>query len=77
MMTKAYVLINSEIAYTKQVVEQLREVSGLSEAHEVLGPYDIVAEVQAVDIESILRILQEEIRGIVGVRDTVTCITTN
>ena len=76
-MTKAYVLINSEVAYTKEVLEKLRKLDGLMEAHEVLGPYDIVAEVVADDIESILVILQRDIRNIAGIRNTVTCVTTN
>ncbi len=76
-MTKAYVLINADVAYTKQVMDRLREMQGLVEVHEVLGPYDIVAAVVADDVHSILRILQTEIRGIAGIRNTVTCITTN
>ena len=76
-MTKAYVLINADVAYTKQVMDRLREMQGLVEVHEVLGPYDIVAAVEADDVHSILRILQTDIRGIAGIRNTVTCITTN
>ena len=76
-MTKAYVLISSEVAYTKDVLEGLRRLEGLVEVHEVLGPYDIVAEVVAADIESILVILQKDIRNIGGIRNTVTCITTD
>ena len=76
-MIKAYVLINSETAYTNQVVEKIRGIGGVVEIHEVLGPYDIVAEVEAADIDSILHILRQEIRVILGVRNTVTCITTD
>ncbi|MCZ6867689.1 MAG: Lrp/AsnC ligand binding domain-containing protein [Dehalococcoidia bacterium] len=76
-MIKAYVLINSETAYTYQVVEKIKGISGVVEIHEVLGPYDIVAEVEAADIDSILHILRQEIRVILGVRNTVTCITTD
>ena len=43
----------------------------------MLGPYDIVAEVVAADVESILGILQKDIRNIGGIRNTVTCITTD
>ena len=76
-MTKAYVLISSEVAYTKEVLEGLRKLEELVEVHEVLGPYDIVAEVVAVNVESILGILQNDIRNISGIRNTVTCITTD
>ncbi len=76
-MIKAYVLINSETAYTNQVVGKIRGISGVVEIHEVLGPYDIVAVVEAADIDSILHILRQEIRVILGVSNTVTCITTD
>ena len=76
-MTKAYVLISSEVAYTKDVLEGLRKLTGLVEVHEVLGPYDIVAEVVAENVEAILVILQRDIRNISGIRNTVTCITTD
>ncbi len=76
-MTKAYVLITSEVAYTKDVLEALRKLEGLVEVHEVLGPYDIVAEVVAENVEAILVILQQHIRNIGGIRNTVTCVTTD
>lgn len=76
-MTKAYVLINSEVVYTKEVMEALRNLEGLVEVHEVLGPYDIVAEVVAENVEAILVILQNQIRSISGIRNTVTCVTTD
>ena len=76
-MTKAYVLITSEVAYTKDVLEGLRKLDGVVEVHEVLGPYDIVAEVVAESVEAILVILQRDIRSIGGIRNTVTCVTTD
>ena len=76
-MTKAYVLITSEVAYTKDVLEGLRKLDGVVEVHEVLGPYDIVAEVVAKNVEAILVILQRDIRSIGGIRNTVTCVTTD
>ena len=76
-MTKAYVLITSEVAYTKDVLKALRKLEGLVEVHEVLGPYDIVAEVVAENVEAILVILQQHIRNIGGIRNTVTCVTTD
>ena len=76
-MTKAYVLITSEVAYTKDVLAGLRKLEGLVGVHEVLGPYDIVAEVVAENVEAILVILQGQIRNIGGIRNTVTCVTTD
>ena len=42
---KAYVLIVARPGKTREVVSMVRNVNGVREAHEVMGPYDIVVEV--------------------------------
>ena len=74
-MAKAYVLINVDTAYTNQVVERISGLSGVGEVHEVLGPFDVVAEVETSGMEDIVAVLRQEIRVIPGVRNTMTCIT--
>ena len=46
MATNAYVLINTEPTKTRNIVERLRAIDG-SYVREVLGPYDIVLELEA------------------------------
>ena len=74
MPTKAYVLIGSDPSKTKTVVAQLREVPGIREVNEVIGPYDIVAEIEISEISDISSILRQQIRAIEGVKHTVTCV---
>ncbi len=74
-MAKAYVLINVDTAYTTQVVQRISGLSGVGEVHEVLGPFDVVAEVETTGMEDIVMVLRQEIRVIPGVRNTMTCIT--
>ena len=74
-MAKAYVLINVDTAYTAQVVQRISGLSGVGEVHEVLGPFDVVAEVETTGMENIVMVLRQEIRVIPGVRNTMTCIT--
>ncbi len=40
----------------------------------VLGPYDIIAIIQATEIETIAVIVDEKIRTIDGVDETITCV---
>ena len=57
MAVKAYVLIVTDPGATKGVYEALSKIEGLVELHEVMGPYDIVAEIdvpQLVDVPPIL-----------------------
>ena len=68
----AYILIEVTPAETQRVVEQLRTIPGTL-VREVLGPYDIVVEVEADAPEYITSILREKIRPMRGVLHTVTC----
>ena len=73
-MAKAYVLINADTAYGEIVVDRLNELNSVVEVHEVLGPFDVVAEVEAGEIQEIIHILRHQIRIIEGVRNTTTCV---
>ncbi len=55
---KAYVLIVTDPGHTRQVYDTVRAIEGVVEAHEVMGPYDIVAELApAADLATIARAL--------------------
>ena len=73
MAANAYILINVEPAKTQEVIERLERVSG-GHVREVLGPYDIVMELEAGTPEDLTEILRHRIRPINGVTNTVTCL---
>ncbi len=73
MAATAYILINLEPARTQAVVEQLRAIPGAF-VREVLGPYDVVIELEADTREDITAALRHQIRPINGITDTVTCL---
>ncbi len=73
-MTKAYVLISADSAYAELVADRINELNGVVAVDEVLGPYDIVAEVEAGEVQEIVRILRQKITIIEGVRNATTCI---
>ena len=73
MVANAYILLNVEPASTQSVVAQLRAVRGAI-VHEVLGPYDVIVELEADTQEDITGILRQRIRPIHGITNTVTCV---
>ena len=73
MAATAYILVNTEPARTQEVVEQLRAIPGAF-VREVLGPYDVVVELEADTQEDITATLRNQIRPINGITDTVTCL---
>ena len=72
MAVNAYVLINVEPERIQEVVERLRAIPG-GIVREVIGPYDVVVELEAGTEEDLAGILRHKINPVPGVSDTVTC----
>ncbi|MBI4236445.1 MAG: Lrp/AsnC ligand binding domain-containing protein [Chloroflexi bacterium] len=73
MAASAYILVTVDPAQTQRVVERLRAIPGAL-VKEVLGPYDVVVELEADSAERITWTLREKIRPVPGVTSTVTCM---
>ena len=71
---KAYVLIKIRAGEVKEVIQSLRKVDGVVEAHMTFGPYDAVAEVETDDVEKLGAITASQIQQIAGVSHTLTCL---
>jgi len=75
MAIKAYVLIVTDPGKTKNVLEEIQGMQGIEAVHEVMGPYDIVVEISAENLQDIPRILGDRIRPIEGVQSTTSLVT--
>lgn len=75
MAIKAYVLIVTDPGKTKHVYDQIHGLKGIQEVHEVMGPYDIVVEIIADNLQDIPRVLGDKIRPIQGVQSTTSLVT--
>lgn len=74
-MIKAYILLVTEPGATKRVFEALSAVTGLAAIHEVMGPYDIVAEIAVPTLAEVPPILSSEIRVIPGIQSTTSLVS--
>lgn len=72
--TKAFVLIETAVGKTKDVVAALNNVSGISSVDVVTGPYDIIAIVEAPDLSSVGDTVTGSVHTIGGIIRTVTCL---
>ncbi len=73
-MPTAIVLINTEIGTEQDVFEQLSKIEGVKEAYIVYGVYDIVAKLEAENMDSLKEIVANKIRKLDRVRSTLTMI---
>lgn len=75
MAASAYILINIEGNRVKPVIKSLSRINGIKSVHAVAGPYDVIAFVQANDLESLGNTVVSKVRKISGVAQTMTCVT--
>jgi DNA-binding Lrp family transcriptional regulator len=73
-MPTAYVLLNTEIGAENQVLEALKKIEGVEEAHNLWGVYDIIANVQADNIEKLKFIVTKRIAEIGKINSKLTMI---
>lgn len=75
MAVKAYVLVVTDPGKTRRVIDAMRNIPGIVEMHEVMGPYDIVVEIEVAALQDIPTVLGEKIRGIEGIESTTSLVT--
>jgi DNA-binding Lrp family transcriptional regulator len=74
-MIKAYVLVVTNPGETRNVVAAAKAIPGVKELHEVMGPYDIVIELQVEALSEVPPILSDKIRSIPGIESTTSLVT--
>ena len=75
MAVKGYILIVTDPLHTREVYAALRGIPQISDVSEVMGPYDIVAEITVQDLSEIPAILSGQIRRLPGVESTTSLVT--
>ena len=73
-MALAFVLINSEIGGEDEILEELKKVENVKEAHIVYGVYDIAAKVEAETMDKLKNVITWKVRRLDKVRSTLTMI---
>lgn len=74
-MIKAYVLVVTNPGETKNVVSAVGQIPGVVELHEVMGPYDIVIELEVNELSDVPPILSDKIRAVPGIESTTSLVT--
>ena len=69
----AYVLIQTEVGKAATVAAALRDVPGVSETASVAGPYDVIAQAEARDIDELGKLVASRVQVLDGVTRTLTC----
>jgi DNA-binding Lrp family transcriptional regulator len=72
-MVQAYILIQTEVGKAADVARQIAEISGVTQAEGVTGPYDVVVRVSADDVDALGKLVASQIQAVTGITRTLTC----
>lgn len=73
-MIVAYILAKVEVGKDKEILEEVKKMSGVNQAALTYGIYDLHVEVSFDTMEELDEFIFEGIRKVNGVKDTVTLV---
>ena len=74
MAAKAFVLIETVVGRSKEVVTALKQLEGVKSVDTVTGPYDVIATIEGETLNDIGDLVTAKIHPIAGISRTVTCL---
>ncbi|SDQ37596.1 Lrp/AsnC family transcriptional regulator [Thermostaphylospora chromogena] len=72
-MVQAYILIQTEVGKAASVAREISAISGVTQAEDVTGPYDVIARAEARDMDELGKLVVARIQSIEGITRTLTC----
>jgi DNA-binding Lrp family transcriptional regulator len=72
-MISAVVLVNTELGSSQdEIIESLKLVEGVEEAHALYGVYDLLIKIKALTLDKLKEIIKFHIRQLDGVTSSLT-----
>ena len=73
-MTRAYILVQTEVGRAgSSVADEIGRISGVVEADNVTGPYDVVVVAESDNLDGLNRDVLSRIQAVAGITRTLTC----
>ncbi len=73
MVVQAYILIQTEVGRAADVARAIAEITGVTLAEDVTGPYDVIARVEAPSVDELGQLVIARIQDVKGITRTLTC----
>ncbi len=73
-MVSAVILVNTDLDAQNNVLENLKLVDGVEEAHALYGVYDFFVKINASSIEDVKNITRFQIKQVSGVTSSLTLL---
>ena len=76
-MVQAYILIQTEVGKAAQVAKTINEITGVTKAEDVTGPYDVIVRAEAESVDELGRLVVARLQSVDGITRTLTCPVVN
>lgn len=73
MVVQAYILIQTEVGRASTIATEIAQISGVTMAEDVTGPYDVIARIEAPTLDALGQIVIAKIQDVKGITRTLTC----
>jgi DNA-binding Lrp family transcriptional regulator len=72
-MVAAYVLVQTDVGRSAGVADHIAKLPGVTMAAAVAGPYDVIAKIEADNVDMLGKLVVSQIQGVEGITRTLTC----
>jgi DNA-binding Lrp family transcriptional regulator len=72
-MVQAYILVQTEVGKAAEVASAIAKISGVTQADDVTGPYDVIVRAESENVDELGRMVVAQIQGVPGITRTLTC----
>ncbi len=72
-MVQAYILIQTEVGSASRVAEEIRKITGVTQADDVTGPYDVIVRGEAESVDQLGQMVVAKVQAVPGITRTLTC----
>jgi DNA-binding Lrp family transcriptional regulator len=69
----AYILIQTEVGQAAQVAKEIIDITGVQQAEDVTGPYDVIVQAEAHSIDELGKLVVARVQAVDGITRTLTC----
>jgi DNA-binding Lrp family transcriptional regulator len=72
-VVQAYILIQTEVGKASTVADLIGKITGVIQAEDVTGPYDVIVRAQSETVDELGRMVVAKIQQVDGITRTLTC----
>jgi DNA-binding Lrp family transcriptional regulator len=73
VVVQAYILIQTEVGRAAAVASQIADISGVTLAEDVTGPYDVIVRAEARSVDELGKLVVAKVQNVEGITRTLTC----